>query len=281
MYFPSGYSNRRKPFFMLGRFPIHITQLIFVALIVGLLCTIFLGAARVIDNTACAITEAYVMKWWTPFSYVWFTIPNFWNIVGLIFFVIYGARLEAELERAWYAGLMIYLWLLPPLLMYAASALGIGFLSGPQICGTSLFLAYCFMHPQHLAWGVIPMKWFGLMIMIAILGHGTAFRLWPNVLAEGFTWLGMYGILRYLGHTREWHLLADVGFTWERSSSPSRINSRPRSKQGPKLKPRTVIDLKNSSALDAILDKINSEGIHSLTEKEKAILKNTSDEFAE
>jgi hypothetical protein len=72
-----------------------------------------------------------------------------------------------------------------------------------------------------------------------------------------------------------------MGFSWERNPTPSHQKTLPNSRRSPKLKPRTVIDLKRSSAVDVILDKINTEGIHSLTEKEKALLKNTSDEFAE
>ncbi len=259
----------------------HITQLVFVALIVGLLCTIFLGAHYVIDATAFGTSPIFSIKWWTPLTYVWFTIPGFWSIVGLIFFVIYGSRIEADLDRRWYAVLMIYLWLAPPLLLFVASALGSSLLTGPYLLGTSVFLAFCFMHPHQLLWGIVPMKWIGLIVIVAGIGENIAFRQWPMALMEVLLWLGMYALLSYLGHTREWHLLTDMGFSWERGTSPAPRKSPRVSQRSPKLKARTVIDLKRSSALDAILDKINAEGIHSLTDKEKAILKNTSDEFAE
>ncbi len=259
----------------------HITQLVFVVLIVGLLCTIFFGVDNIVGSVAFVINGNSAPKWWAPFTYIWFTVPGFWNIVGLIFFVIYGSRIEADLERKWFAGLMVYLWLVPPLLLLAAFSLGGSFLMGPYLLGTSVFLAYCFMHPHHMIWCVIPMKWFGLIIMVAAIGQDVAFRQWPMAIAESILWLGMYGLLRYLGHAREWHLLADMGFSWERNPTSSHQKSLPKFRQSPKLKPRTVIDLKRSSAVDVILDKINAEGIHSLTDKEKALLKNTSDEFAE
>jgi hypothetical protein len=281
MYSSYGSYNRREPFFVLGKFPMHITQLVVVALIAGLVCTIFLGAANIFGSAAFAINGNSSPKWWTPFTYIWFTVPSFWNIVGLIFFVIYGSRVEADLERKWFAGLMVYLWLVPPLLLWAASALGGVFLAGPYLVGTSVFLAYSFMHPHQMIWSVIPMKWFGLIIMVAAIGQDIAFRQWPMAIAESILWLGMYGLLRYLGNAREWHLLADMGFSWERNPTPSHQKTLSNSRRSPKLKPRTVIDLKRSRAVDVILDKINTEGIHSLTEKEKALLKNTSDEFAE
>lgn len=259
----------------------HITQLLFVAFIAGLLCTIFFGADKTFSATAFIINGCSATKWWTPFTYIWFTVPSFWNIVGIIFFVIYGSRIEADLERKLFTSLMVYLWLVPPLLLWVASALGTSLLTGPYLLGTSVFLVYCFMHPHQMIRCVIPMKWFGLVIMVAAIGQDVALRQWPMALAETILWLGMYGILRHLGHTREWHLLADMGFSWERKPAPSPKKSKPTSRQAPKIKPRTVIDVTSRSALDAILDKINSEGIHSLTEKEKALLKNTSDEFAE
>ena len=161
----------------------HITQLVFVALIVGLLCTIFLGAHYVIDATAFGTSPIFSIKWWTPLTYVWFTIPGFWSIVGLIFFVIYGSRIEADLDRRWYAVLMIYLWLAPPLLLFAASALGSSLLTGPYLLGTSVFLAFCFMHPHQLLWGIVPMKWIGLIVIVAGIGENIAFRQWPLAVA--------------------------------------------------------------------------------------------------
>jgi hypothetical protein len=281
MYSSYGSYNRRQPFFVLGKFPMHITQIVFALLIVGLLATIFLGADNVLFSTALLIQRSFEFKWWTPLSYVWFTMPEFWSIVGLVFFAIYGSRIESEMDRQWFAGLMLYLWLAPPLMMIAASPLGKVALTGPHLVGTSLLLGYCFMHPHQLLWCRVPIKWLGLIVMVAEIGRSISLRHWPDALTTVILWIGMYALLRFLGHTREWNLPAEIGISWERKNSSSSTKSKHSSRLSPKLKPRTVVDLKARSALDAILDKINAEGIHSLTDKEKAILKNTSDEFAE
>ena len=60
------------------------------------------------------------------------------------------------------------------------------------------------------------------------------------------------------------------------------MKSRPKkpvtSRQEPKIKPRTVIDLKATNAMDRILDKVREKGLHSLTEKEKKLLMEISRE---
>jgi DNA repair protein RadC len=60
------------------------------------------------------------------------------------------------------------------------------------------------------------------------------------------------------------------------------MKSRPKkpvtARQEPKIKPRTVIDLKATNAMDRILDKVREKGLHSLTEKEKKLLMEISRE---
>jgi membrane associated rhomboid family serine protease len=68
--------------------------------------------------------------------------------------------------------------------------------------------------------------------------------------------------------------------SWARRRNPEVDIIRPkqfsRRRSEPKIKPRTSVDLRSSTEVDAILDKISREGYQSLTEEEREILKRAS-----
>ncbi len=51
----------------------------------------------------------------------------------------------------------------------------------------------------------------------------------------------------------------------------------PRTDIEPKIRPRTMVDLSGEDEIDAILDKISEEGLHSITDEERDLLKRASE----
>ena len=76
-----------------------------------------------------------------------------------------------------------------------------------------------------------------------------------------------------------WYFVKQSQQTSSRKKKPSK--KKRSAKQKPtyeaKIKPRTTIDLKAEEAIDKILDKVNKEGIGSLSDKERKLLLKASD----
>lgn len=130
---------------------------------------------------------------------------------------------------------------------------------------------------------------YGILIATAVIApHARVQLLFPPVnlsmrqLAIGVIALAIFFILTDLNRNaggEAAHLGgAIVGFLLMRFPRLLGVGSRaafqtPRRPAGPpKLRPRTEIDLATSSEIDRILDKVSRDGLHSLTETERATL---------
>lgn len=62
------------------------------------------------------------------------------------------------------------------------------------------------------------------------------------------------------------------------SPSKGKTLRPPRIPREPKLRPRTHLDLQASSEVDRILDKVSKEGLHSLTDEERTVLRKAAED---
>lgn len=82
----------------------------------------------------------------------------------------------------------------------------------------------------------------------------------------------------HLGGAIVGYLLLRGGFLWKQMGGGfmQKRSTGPRKDIEPKIRPRTVVDLRSSSEVDAILDKISKDGFQSLSKKELDLLKRAS-----
>ncbi len=271
----SSYGSGREPYFTLGRFPIHLTQLIVLLLVASMLVCLGLGMQSYAELMMFSSGNELQTSWWTIFSYLWFAAPTIGFIISVVMLALFGTRVEQEVEPAVFALTCALAWLMPPLVLLTCKALGYGTLLGPQWLGTLMFVIYCLMHPNEpfFLFG-IRLKWIALIVLLGTAGSDIVFRNWPMLAVHVVVFGAIYALLKHHGLLRPLQLAEELGLP-ERRSRPAK-SVLPR--QEPKLKPRTVIDLKATNAMDRILDKVREKGLHSLTEKEKKLLMEISRE---
>ena len=80
----------------------------------------------------------------------------------------------------------------------------------------------------------------------------------------------------HLGGAIVGYLLIRAGLLWKRSGDGSGFLEKrsrgPRTDIEPKIRPRTMVDLRSRSEIDTILEKISKDGFQSLTEEERDLL---------
>jgi len=269
------YGNSRPPFFTLGRFPIHLTQIIVMMLVVSMLVCLVMGMSSYAELMEFSTHSDLQKTWWTVFSYLWFADPTVSFIFSLVVFAIFGSRVEEHTEPAVFALICAMAWLMPPLVLLACQALGAGFLLGPQLLGTLVFLIYCLMNPEEpFFFFGIRLKWIALIVLLGTAGTDIVFRQWTMLAMHVVVFGAIWALLRHQNLLRPLQLADELGLPELKSRPKKPVTSR----QEPKLKPRTVIDLKATNAMDRILDKVREKGLHSLTEKEKKLLMEISRE---
>lgn len=263
------YCTARAPYFTLGRFPIRLTQLIVLVLGVSMLVCLVMGMSSYSELMMFSTHTALQKTWWTVFGYLWFAAPTISFILSVVLFALFGSRVEERTEPAVFALICAMAWLMPPLVLLACQSMGPGFLLGPQLLGTLMFLIYCLMNPEEpfFLFG-IRLKWIALIVLLGTAGTDIAYRLWSLLAMHVVVFSAILAVLHHQNLLRSLQMAVELGLP-EKTIRPKKpVIAR----QECKIKPRTVIDLKSTNAMDRILDKVREKGLHSLTEKEKKLL---------
>ena len=268
------YGNPRAPFFTLGRFAIHLTQIMVMMLVVSMLVCLVMGISSYSELMMFTTHTDLQKTWWTVFSYLWFADPTVGFIFSLVIFAIFGSRVEERTEPAVFALICAMAWLMPPLVLLACQSLGPAFLLGPQLLGMLVFLIYCLMNPEEPFFFGIRLKWIALIVLLGTAGSDIVFRQWSMLAMHVVVFGTIWALLRHQNLLRPLQLADELGLPEMKSRPKKPVTAR----QEPKIKPRTVIDLKATNAMDRILDKVREKGLHSLTEKEKKLLMEISRE---
>ena len=149
--FPGGNSSWRPPLFTLGKFPIHVTGLIVLLQIVGMLAVVVSQGKLLpwVDFIPKTILEGHV---WRFATYAFFEIPTIWFVIGCVFFFRFGSQVEHSIGRKSFVLLCVSLLLAGPAIIMVSSFVGLGSaeLSGSWIPHSSIFMAFCAMYPNCL-----------------------------------------------------------------------------------------------------------------------------------
>lgn len=196
----------------------------------------------------------WMERWWGSNKFLGFYLLS--GAGGAAFFalLVYTGILPAEVPayvKGLNAPVMIPMSQVP---LVGASAGIYGILMGVAVIAPSLRVSLLFP-PITLS-----MRQLALAI-IAIAVASIVFRFGGN---EG-------GEAGHLGGAIVGYLLV-AGTIWHRKNGGFGNAKSPRTDIEPKIRPRTRVDLRGQSEIDAILDKISSEGFQSLTEEERDML---------
>lgn len=242
-------SNDRAPLFSRGRYNFFATTLIAIAHVITLILTSIsmsagwdgvLGALDLWSKDV--LSRGFV---WQLVTHAFINGPTFWFIWNLFTFFYCGHELERFYGRRAFLRLYALAILVPAITTVMYGLFTPATLTGCLLAHFTVFAVFGFTFPRFVFF-FFPVIWivaanFLILLLQFIAGHAWS---WMTALlvTTGFAWLWTQ---------------------WQRGilTLPTRLTRPPKPKSAPV-----------NTTVDALLDKISQHGIHSLTEKEHAIL---------
>lgn len=251
--------------------------------------TTFITALHVITTAVCALLLGIVQNpaWieWVVFNTqtfwqgrIWTLLTDpfvhniasehIWLALNLYFFYRFGTEMESLIGRASFGLLYLALMVVPGLVCLAAAPL-LGTPMGVRIpyiltpAHFAIFIGYAFIYPGVcLCWG-IPIRAVAWAFIAATALAIIALGAWLYLIPFAATLATVYFYLKFVGTGRHLGIL-DVWQSWREQKHDQKIQKRKARLQSAKRE--------ETASVDAILDKISEQGLHSLTPQERAFL---------
>lgn len=234
--------------FSLGGVRVFATTLIVAVHVVTMVLTTIVvsaGGSAFLESLQLS-GEAVVRhgRIWQLVTYPFVNPPSFsfaWNMLILFFC---GRELEQYFGRRAFLGLYAGMILVSAASMLVYAAIGPAGLSGCWLPHFAVFAAYVFVFPR-MVFFWIPIIWIGVI----------SFAIYALQFIESHYWPGLFALC--VSTAAAW-----VWTKWQRGHFHFRLPVREKPARPKALPPD----------MDALLDKIGREGLHSLTAKERAQL---------
>ncbi|HMS35679.1 MAG TPA: rhomboid family intramembrane serine protease [Arachnia sp.] len=262
--------NYDEGWFRLGR--LNVTTTVGVVLLgaVGML------AAVIVSGLPSALWYApdYLLlaQVWRVFTWPLADTVSFWSVLNLLFLWLFGRDLEAGIGRSRMAWLFVGIWLSITVSTSLVGTLfaGVG-AAGLQLVEFAVLLIWIAESPRRQFMFGIPAWVFGSVLLGLQVLQLIGFRAWPTLLSLLLS-LALAAIAaRAVGLLSAYSWIpGGRGAKAPRAPRPSKAG-RPAPVPAPTVRShkRHVSD---EERIDQLLDKINAEGIHSLTKGERAEL---------
>ena len=285
-----------QPLFRVRGWPVRLHTLLVIIHVAALVVGSIAGIGRWVTLTSFVVPAegwSFLKEPWRAVTHVLVHAPSVWFLIEMLWLWQWARILEETFGRRLLLRLYVGLVLAAPLLLCLAHLLPYfnGYiLAGSQTVHFCLFLAVAFLMPGAEAiWG-IPFKWLAVALSAIFLlqfvaardGAGAALGIASGILT--------YAYLRVAGLESRFRNVGDafreaMPRFGPRRPAPGSGRSRrtseapaPSPRYEPKIVPRSAIadEPPESERINAILDKIASRGIESLTADERAILERAS-----
>lgn len=288
------------PLLRVGGLPVYVTTLIIALQVIAMFVMAVVGHgspwSREFIYTA---TNVEAGRLWTLITYAFVEPISFWAVLGLVFFYLFGIRVEIHLGTRRYLTLIGILILGPTLLhsifglvfvdLFAGSALpGLfvsslsGYYSSDNV-RLSVLIAFVWLYSDALFWPGIRAKWLGIIFVALQTLQYLGARQW---LYFSMCWLSLllaYITLRRMGMGMKFSAIEEPLASLIPSRKPKGYRSSRRnlkvvkppkgkkrhryeSKLAPKVEPPTS----RTASVDHLLEKIAREGLSSLLRKSGA-----------
>ncbi|MDB6174611.1 MAG: hypothetical protein JWL59_3922 [Chthoniobacteraceae bacterium] len=258
-----------QPLGHLGRLPIHVTTLLAIFYVIGMVFTTFLQAASnaPISGLSFVSHEFFGRGWlWEPFTCTFVNSPNFFFLFGIVFFYTAGIEVERFFGRKRFIKFFLLCLLVVPLTLSAWWLLGVDYAySTVYDILVAMFIAFATLYPNIEYFGWVPLKYVAFACFaIACLQHVSQHD-WVGFSVLAVESAAAFGVVRYLknGGSIEFGDLKEKLFGPRRNfkvvPSPSREYGEDENDD--------VIE-----EIDPLLEKIAKSGLASLTRKERARL---------
>ncbi|MCB1224472.1 MAG: rhomboid family intramembrane serine protease [Verrucomicrobiales bacterium] len=268
-------SKDRLPLTWWKQTPIYLSGAIAIAGVVSLVLTAVLTAISpsLVRALIFEPTTFLQGRLWTLLTYPLVNPPSIWLVIGLLMLWRFGEAVERHLGRWSFVKLLLWLWVMEPLLRLLCHALGLnsGMAAGIQTMEFGVFLAFVALYPRAQlsvliasveAW-ILAAVFVGLAFLSALSNRDVSGML---ILAGlvGLPW----AYVRY--EQGVWKLARP-----SMKRGPSNAAGRSSSQVGRGWKKETDLQAR----VDALLEKVSRHGLHSLTEDERRLLERGADDL--
>jgi membrane associated rhomboid family serine protease len=258
-------SEEHQPITYVRGYPLYATHLIVAVYVVSMVVTTILGPSGGILGMWLPFSTVEVLNGqiWRVFTYGLVNPPSLRFAIDMVMIVWFGREVEHYLGRNKFLGLYAGIYLLPPAFLTAFGPWLPSALVG-EFGALALFVAFATLHPNAPLMFNVLAKWAAIILVGIFTMMALANRDWTWLIsiwaANGFA----FAFIR-----NQQGLLELPKFTlWRRKPKLRVLPDLP-----PKKLPSPKAPEEHSMAeIDALLDKIATSGMSSLTAKEKAKL---------
>lgn len=259
---PGPWQGADGPLFVLGNLRVDLTLLLIGLHTMAMAVAAVLAASGLgewVNQLAFSVGDLKAGQVWTLFTYPFvhdIRQEGLWFGLEMLMFFWFGREVEAAIGRRSYGLLYGALAVLPALVLAGTGPLlGTTVLAGSGTISFAIFLAFCAIHPgAQFFFAGLTAKWVGWVLLAIYSLAAFAGRDWPGLLQ---LWLSSLFAVAWVRHgNMEWPAIP--------LARGRKKNAKAKGVAAKKTAAVPVLE-----KVDAILDKISKEGIHSLTAAEK------------
>lgn len=256
----SRWHGSEGPIFTLGNLRVDLTLLLigihtFAMAVAAVLAASGLGDW--VNQMAFSAGDLKAGQVWTLITYPFvhdIRQEGLWFGLEMLMFFWFGREVESAIGRRSFGLLYAALAVLPALVLAGTGPLlGSSVLAGSDTISFAVFLAFCGLHPgAQFFFAGLTARWVGWTLLAIYSLVAFAGRDWPGLLK---LWLSSLFAVAWVRRGK---------FQWPAISLPKSRKKNPKGGGARRSAPAPALE-----KVDAILDKISKEGLHSLTTAEK------------
>ncbi len=256
-----GWPGAEGPLFTVGGLRVDLTLLLIGVHTLAMAVAAVLAASGLgdwVNQAAFAAGDLRAGQIWTLVTYPFvhdIRQEGLWFGLEMLMFFWFGREVESAIGRRSYGLLYGALAVIPALVLAGAGPLlGSSVLAGSGTISFAIFLSFCALHPgAQFFFAGLTAKWVGWILLAIYSLASFAGRDWPGLLQ---LWLSSLFAVAWVRRG---------GLEWPNLSLGKGRKKSAKGKATAKKSPAVPVLEK----VDAILDKISRDGIHSLTAAEK------------
>ena len=273
-----GYSD--DPWFRIAGFPVSTTAFVVGLGVVSMIIWGIEGRFGPMFRELVLVSENYQLgsvlegDIWRLVTWPVPNEPHFWTIILFAIFYMLGSQIESLLGRWRFAFFLVALTLIPAVIVTAVeAATGInGYVAGLRMVEVGVLVAFAAQYAQARFWPGIP----GWVIAVVIVGldaiQALGNRNWFALIVLACTVaVALFGI-RAFGYATHLTWIPKLSMAASSSGSTSGARSnrpRRRTRGGEHLRAVPTADEPVSPEIDALLDQVASQGLESLSRKQR------------
>lgn len=263
----SSYDEEQQPLTTWRGHPVYAAHLIVAAIVATMILTTLALAFRlggVIDALTFDSARVLGGQVWRALTYGLVNAPSLSLVIDIAFLAMFGRETERALGRTSFLRLYGFLYLIPPLLLTALGLVFPTYRAG-NTGALAVFVAFATYYPGAPMMFNLTAKWAAFILVGIFTLMAVAYHDWAGLLS---LWATCGFAHAYVRHARgELELPA---FPRPRARRATTAAAPRGATPGRGPAPAPVAD--SLADVDALLDKIARDGIHSLTPAERAKL---------